>query len=217
MKLAVHLPVYTGAGGYTVRSLLSLQQATLERGDSIEFDIECGGSMLPKMRNRMMKRFLASDCDCVLIVDSDMVFDAADILAVIDSPAEFCGISYTTRKPSGEYVTAFLPEMDAFRYKGRIFIKVDKTGTGILVLKRSAIEKMAEAFKHLVYEDDGPVVAMFDFCLDDGHYYGEDYLFCKRWREIGGDVYVMADATVGHVGEFIYTGNLCEHLGGVKE
>ena len=216
MKVDVHLPIYNGADGFTVRSLLSLQQALLERGDEIRFDIECGGSMLPKMRNRMMKRFLASDGDVVLIIDADMVFDANDILAMLDSGAAVCGLSYTTRKPNGEFVTSFLDgEMDAFRHNGRIFVKVDKTGTGILMLRRSVIEKMAQAYADAVYDDDGPVIALFDFCLEDGHYYGEDYLFCKRWRELGGEVYVMADATVGHVGTYVYTGNLCQHLGGV--
>ena len=56
----------------------------------------------------------------------------------------------------------------------------------------------------------------FDFAIQDGRYIGEDYLFCQRFRNMGGEIWCLADATTGHVGETVYKGNYCEFMGGVK-
>jgi len=40
----------------------------------------------------------------------------------------------------------------------------------------------------------------------------EDLVFCKRWRELGGDVWVDPEVRLGHVGAFTYAGAVAEIL-----
>lgn len=40
----------------------------------------------------------------------------------------------------------------------------------------------------------------------------EDYLFCNRWRDLGGAVWVDPEITLGHVGSYTYRGSVSEML-----
>lgn len=215
--------MYAGAGGYTLRSLLSLQAALLARGDEVSFDIEAGGSIVTKVRNRIVRRFMDGNNDILVFIDADMVFDAADILKLIDSGKDVTALAYTTRKPGGRFNTERERDEDGrtpvYRINGDLWCKADRTGTGIMALTRNAFGEMAANYGKTEYADDDgtPVLGLFDFSIIDGKYYGEDYLFCKRWRDIGGEIWILADATVGHVGEYVYNGNYCSALGGVQQ
>ena len=50
---------------------------------------------------------------------------------------------------------------------------------------------------------------MFE-CLidrDTGLYLSEDYAFCQRWRDIGGEVWLDAAARLTHTGPHAFPGN----------
>jgi hypothetical protein len=220
MDITIGLPMYQGAGGLTISSLLSLQAALLERGDTVDFDIEMGGSIITKVRNRIVRRFLESGNDYLVFIDADMVFDCKDILTLIDSDADVCALNYRYRKPELKWANRPMldddGEVEAVKVNGKVWINTEAAGTGLMAIHRRALVRMVEACSDFVYEDNGQTVAIFDFELSDGHYYGEDYLFCKRWKAIGGDIWTLADTTTGHVGETAYTGNYHDYLGGVK-
>jgi hypothetical protein len=42
------------------------------------------------------------------------------------------------------------------------------------------------------------------------HKYGEDYSFCKRWRDMGGRVWVDPTISMGHLGTKIWKGRLAD-------
>ena len=41
-----------------------------------------------------------------------------------------------------------------------------------------------------------------------GRYLTEDYSFCRRWRMLGGKIYVLREAELGHIGTHVYRGSL---------
>jgi predicted RNA methylase len=41
-----------------------------------------------------------------------------------------------------------------------------------------------------------------------GRYLTEDYSFCRRWRLLGGKIYVLREAELGHIGTYMYRGSL---------
>jgi len=74
---------------------------------------------------------------------------------------------------------------------------------------------MTDNYPDLWYMDGGEKIpCLFDFNLDDGHYYGEDYTFCKRLDDTGGTICMLPDAFIGHVGETVYGGNYHDYLRG---
>ena len=65
---------------------------------------------------------------------------------------------------------------------------------------------MREKYKDTAYDDDGKeFYALFDFQVIDRKYYGEDYLFCKRWKDTGGKIWAYP-AKIGHAGRKVYWG-----------
>jgi hypothetical protein len=54
--------------------------------------------------------------------------------------------------------------------------------------------------------------ALFDTVLEDGGYWGEDYVFCRRWGAIGGETFVDPSIAFRHVGMKAFAGRLGDHL-----
>ena len=84
-------------------------------------------------------------------------------------------------------------------------MKVDYAGTGFMLIKREVFEKIEEATPHLAHEEiDGPTHAFFDTSIEEGVYLSEDYFFCKRWSEIGGDIWMDPTVKLKHHGTCAY-------------
>jgi hypothetical protein len=91
-------------------------------------------------------------------------------------------------------------------------IECDYLGTGFLKISRRAIEKLTAVHQDTKYQDtDGrDCYGLFDVRIGDGRIIGEDALFCQRWREAGGKVFLDPDMTLWHYGAKAYRGNFAE-------
>lgn len=96
-------------------------------------------------------------------------------------------------------------------------IKLHDGATGFMMIKRKAIDKMIQAYPELKYNNDlntGPELqdffyAFFDTMLDpkDKRYLSEDYTFCRRWQDIGGDIWLDPTISLNHYGTYNFMGN----------
>ena len=97
-------------------------------------------------------------------------------------------------------------------------IKLHDAGTGFMMIKREAILKMIKAYPEFKYNNDVNInneslkdhfYAMFDTSIDpvDRRYLSEDYTFCRRWQEIGGDIWLDPSISLNHYGHFCFQGN----------
>ena len=88
---------------------------------------------------------------------------------------------------------------------------VEYAGTGFMMIARPVFEKMKKEFEvdarnALEYETkDGKTAwAFFDTELRNGCYLSEDYLFCERWRDMGGSIWMDPTVRLLHHGAFAY-------------
>ncbi len=98
-------------------------------------------------------------------------------------------------------------------------IKLHDAGTGFMMIKREAILKMINAYPELKYNNDVAIgngdqlkdkfYALFDTMIDpiDRRYLSEDYTFCRRWQELGGDIWLDPSISLNHYGHFSFQGN----------
>jgi len=93
--------------------------------------------------------------------------------------------------------------------------KVRHLATGFLMIQRGVFEKMMKAFPSTKYVDDvnflrgdenNYAYALFDCGVEDGHYFSEDWLFCKRWSKMGGDIWLDVSINLMHTGIEDYKG-----------
>lgn len=99
-------------------------------------------------------------------------------------------------------------------------VSVKHIGTGFMLIKRSVFEKMSDAFPECKYDDDINVLrgdendylySFFDCEIhklsEKRHYLSEDYLFCKRWTDLGGEIFADITVPLTHTGTHSFAGN----------
>ena len=96
-------------------------------------------------------------------------------------------------------------------------IALKDAGTGFMLIKRNVLEKMAKAFPELQYNNDINVdkdldkhtYAFFDTVIEETskRYLSEDYTFCRRWQELGGQVWLDPNISLNHYGTIPFRGN----------
>ncbi|WP_448146860.1 glycosyltransferase family 2 protein [Labrys miyagiensis] len=95
------------------------------------------------------------------------------------------------------------------------FARALRVGAGAMLCRRDMLEKMVNHFKSGMYHYHNVpyrLYPLFNIPVVDGQAVGEDYAFCDRWRECGGELWVDTTATINHHGYHSYHGNLQESL-----
>ena len=97
-------------------------------------------------------------------------------------------------------------------------IQLHDAGTGFMMIKREAIMKLIDAYPEIKYNNDVQMngvdlkdnfYALFDTMIDpkDRRYLSEDYTFCRRWQDIGGEIWLDPSISLNHYGSFCFQGN----------
>jgi hypothetical protein len=47
---------------------------------------------------------------------------------------------------------------------------------------------------------------------ETGQYLSEDYAFCRRWRDLGGEIWADMQSRLTHVGYTAYSGSLIQAM-----
>ena len=94
-------------------------------------------------------------------------------------------------------------------------IKVKHIATGFTLIKRHVIESMIKAFPSTKYTDDVNFLtsaenkyayALFDCSVENSTYCSEDWVFCNRWRNMGGNIFFDVTISLTHTGLEDYKG-----------
>jgi hypothetical protein len=102
------------------------------------------------------------------------------------------------------------------KVQGDIFT-VDTMGTGFLLFKRHVYETLCKAHPETKYVDDvglgkqyePTMYSIFDVAIDEkGHYLSEDWLFCRRWSALGGEIWAHGKVLLNHIGHYEFVGDL---------
>lgn len=98
-------------------------------------------------------------------------------------------------------------------------IRLHDAGTGFMMIRREVIEKMMKSYPELKYNNDVNIpnshhikdnfYALFDTIIDpkDRRYLSEDYTFCRRWQDLGGDIWLEPSISLDHFGHYGFVGN----------
>jgi hypothetical protein len=105
--------------------------------------------------------------------------------------------------------------------------QVKDIGTGFMMIHKSVIRKMMAKYPETKYKNnvagygqgnmDNCFYSLFDCCIDPVSrvYLSEDYLFCKRWIDIGGELWLDINTNLNHTGIIDYKGCLALTIGEV--
>jgi hypothetical protein len=187
-------------------------------GIEYEFNSICGSSILPAARNMAVTEFLKSDCTDLVMLDDDIGWEVGALTRLAKHPVDVVGGIYPAKLDPETYLVRWdyaKPMLVGDPVTG--LLEMEAVPTGFLKISRKCLEAMREHYKELAYHDDSlkeTSHALFDFELRDHRYWGEDFTFCRRWREIGGKVWCDPEMTFFHVGRKTFKGHLGNWLRG---
>lgn len=104
------------------------------------------------------------------------------------------------------------------------FVKVANVGTGFMLIKREVFTKLMEAYPQDKHVNDisafrgkkeaDNMWAFFDTWLhpESKRYLSEDYAFCQKWSEIGGEVWADLMCPLHHRGTFVFRGKAIDYF-----
>lgn len=244
-KVMVCTPMYGGLGNTMyISSLLQLQDYCNKLGIIMQHCFMMNESLIDRARNGLVYEFLdVSDAEYLLFIDADIQFRAEDVLAMMSFDKELVCAPYPKKSISwpviikaiqvgiddiptlerlvGEYVFTTLEE------RGKIdkIVKVAEAGTGLMLIKREVFTKMRDAYPENYYTSDASrdigkgkaMHAYFRTSIVDNRYLSEDYYFCHKWREIGGDVWLFPWAMTTHYGTYGFQGSVGTYIDTVRK
>jgi hypothetical protein len=210
-KVFIGIPIYKEVPSFFMQSLLALQHEwPFDNRPAVEV---CQGDGVARSRNQLTAAFLRSDCTHLMFIDCDLVFNAAQVLRLIDHDLPVVGGLYPKKQDGKlEWVINTLPQQGAPEKTGLCAVKY--VGTGFMCIKREVFEAMRDAYPDSRYRADyGNREMEFDFWPmsvyrknqeDEGRYLSEDWYFCQRWLDMGGKIYADSKVLLRHVGTAIY-------------
>lgn len=232
MKLILCTPMYGGAiSSAFMFSCMELQRVCHTLNINFHYLFLINESLITRGRNKLCKSFLdIQDGTHLLFIDADIEFNPYDIIRLLQADKDIIGCPYALKSidwnkvsekaKGGEYDPNKL-SMSGIRgvynlYEERVegsIKEVYEIGTGIMLIKRQVLEKIIEKNPEDYILTDGPgdvdlpieqrkYYRFFDTETVDHRYLSEDYMFCKRWRELGGKIHLLIDAETKHWGSY---------------
>jgi hypothetical protein len=148
-------------------------------------------------RNKIVKRFLQTDNDYLMMVDDDVVplFNPAEFVFadvdVIGFPAkvrqgdrQLNWVAYVRRPDRHEYAPVDFNKVE----QDIELLSVDAVGTGCILIRRRVLENIKAPF-HIHFDEDG-ILTM-----------GTDFAFCERVKEAGFDIFTTPRRVCEHFKE----------------
>jgi hypothetical protein len=238
VNLVVATPCFGGqVSAIYALSLIRLQAKVRAYGDfNLKVLLKDGDALITRARASLLSQFLDdASATHLLFVDADIGFEPEQVLRLIECGADMCAAVYPIKRINWDKVKSTIenarpnPAAAALQYVFEVddpnavtasaeFIKVRYAGTGFLMIRRAALEKMCARYRHLQYRRDHSIdavtasdkrFALFECVIDDdGTYLSEDFAFCKRWTDMGGEIWADLNSKLSHVGPMTFCGDL---------
>ena len=213
--LHIGIPCYGGnVSEPTMTSLLRFILLAQQAGLNWSLDTMVNESLVTRARNNLMAKMMTNkSATHFMFIDADIRFQPESILQMMACDKEVIGGLYPKKALPVNYVINLKPET---KVQGDIFT-VDTMGTGFLLFKREVYEKLCAAHPECKYVDDvglgkqyePTMYSIFDVAIDErGHYLSEDWLFCRRWAALGGEIWAHGKVLLNHIGHYEFQGDL---------
>lgn len=216
MRIGLCTPCYeeTVHNDYLL-SVINIDRMAAKLGHELQIYVAPGTAILPRVRNRLVAKAMADKCDWIVFVDDDIGFNADDFYKLFSHGVDVVAAAPAKRHHRWDEQPAAIAKFPRSTITGKItqagrIWKMDAVATGFMAIRSSVIEKMEAVTTPYVTE--GVQVRSW-FWLDmvelDGKTTdeGEDYNFCRKWIELGGECWVDPDIRVRH-----YTGSVCHDV-----
>jgi hypothetical protein len=238
VNLVVATPCFGGQISVLYAASLFKLQKLVRSYSQFNFKVlfKDGDALITRARASLISQFLDDpSATHLLFVDADIGFEPEQVLRLIECGADMCAAIYPIKRIDWDKVKTTIeadrpnPAAAALKYVFEVddpnavteiggFVKVRYAGTGFLMIRRAALERMCTHYPQLKFKRDHSIdaatasdnrFALFECMIaEDGTYLSEDFAFCKRWTEMGGEIWADLKSKLSHVGPMAFCGDL---------
>lgn len=139
-------------------------------------------------RNIIVNKFLKSDCQWLLMVDSDVI-PPDNVCTMVSNDVDVCSAHVSTIANGEVIPVGMIKNADGyhhdFKHSKPGLHKVDAVGTGCILIKRSVFDKLDKPYFKFIYEDGLLVNGEdFDFSERIGEVYFDARYKCRHFTTI---------------------------------
>ncbi|WP_024510438.1 hypothetical protein [Bradyrhizobium sp. ARR65] len=200
-----------------------------------------GDALITRARANLVTLFLDDPTAThLLFIDADIGFTPEQVFRLIESGADVVAGVYPIKRVNWDKakraMDAGRPNLPAasLDYVLEIddpdhvvvvsgFTRVRYAGTGFLMIRRQVLERMCAHYASLQFfrEHSHDALAgspnrfaLFECMIDraSGTYLSEDFAFCKRWTDMGGEIWADLDSRLDHVGPSVFRGSVASQF-----
>jgi hypothetical protein len=234
MKVLIATPMYGSMcmAGYAASMISLMKKASSIEGLEIDFLYGLNEALITRARNTCANVFLESDFTHLLFIDSDIQFNADQIIQMMLTEEDLVCVIYPKKKidwkrvreavlngmsdenlqamASSEYL--FVPAEEGGTNRQGL-IEIERAATGMMMISKTVFNTLADKVPEFLSE--GVVIGQnnpkytkeFFFTSTDPEtkvFLHEDFNFCKLWRDAGGKIYGAPWVKLYHIGTQVY-------------
>lgn len=215
------MPCYDHRVTYeTYKSTIELEWLLAAKGIPHGHTARCGDQFIAKARCKLASEFLQDFpmATHLFFLDDDIGFPPEAVLKLIEADKDVIAGIYPKKSDERDFPV----ELDYDKETGEL---IEENGlfravgapTGFMCIKRHVLEKLAKE-AGVFSEMDADGKTRFHYAIfktgfgDDGAFWGEDYIFCRNWRAMGGEVWIDPSIKFTHRGHKKWTDTMSDHI-----
>ena len=217
-------------------SVVRLMQEGPGLGFDVGLSLLGGDALVSRARATLVADFMDSpEATHLLFIDADISFAPEQVKRLLDADKDFAAAFYPMKlvdwarlpqrcvegeslQTAGLSYVGTLCQGEALKVEGR-FATAVYAGGGFQLVRRAAIQRMFEAYPETRFTAthaypappaaSANLHALFESMVDGqtGVYVSEDYAFCRRWRNLGGEIWLDLDSRLTHTGPQNFAGD----------
>ncbi len=209
-KVLIGTPAYSGTVDvWFANSLVNTIRMSYEKDTIVVPVYMAYDSLVQRARNDLVRLAIEEDFDDLIFIDSDVEWNPEWVFKLLEYKEDVVGGVYPKKTDAPQFPVHALK--DGMKLEENGLIEVDGLPTGFLKISRDALKKVWDASTE--YTNEGRNCRMvFDIQVQNGHLVSEDIVFCRKWHDLGGKVFVDPTMTCNHVGTKKYSGNFMEYI-----
>lgn len=222
---------------YTM-SILNLNSLLQNCGIEYVIDFVGNESLIPRARNNSLAKFVDSEFTHILFIDSDIEFPAQAVIDLLDFDKDVVCCAYSKKAFNWKrFMYSMQTEIQSkeslesrgldYNYNAMVgedkkiiksgdgkFIRVKHASTGFMMVKREIVNKLCKKHTELTIKtdnlskEDNTICGLFCCMIKDKVYLSEDYSFCERVNDIGGEVWLNTTHNLNHIGKYVFKSDI---------
>jgi hypothetical protein len=151
-------------------------------------------------RADLLRTALDAQPDAIVFIDHDVSFRPADLVKLVETEGDVVAGTYRYKKDDEEYMGALMERPDglpSLRADG--CIRAHSVPAGFLKITSAAVCRFMAAYPELAFGPAyRPSIDLFNHGAHERVWYGEDMAFSRRWRDCGGEIWIVPDLELTH-------------------